>query len=231
MTPSLSEFHLGGLTGHFYALQLLYFTKQLLPAVMQSVYEFAASASIAVAFHRYALLGERPNRLHFKFRRREIKFTGKLLVLSAIPAAFIVLRVMAIMMMEDIELVFTVGDPLRLAVSFLIAPLLLRAALALPASAIDHPIGFRAAYNYGKGLGLPMFGATLVLLIPVFLTNYALPRSVSLLDQGSATVFPQIKTMLLPPVLLVVKCLVTTAVITAAYRIAAERLRPTNVSL
>lgn len=222
-TPSLPALPVFGPGGYSYWSPILRAFELFLPTAITSAYELVAAASIGVALHRYGLLGEVPDRLHFRIRKREIYVSRQLLLLSAVSIAVSFLRILAIFTIKDIELVLMFGDLFSLAVTILIAPMLARAALAMPATAIDRPIGLRAAFSYGRGLGLPMLGAGLVLLAPLNLADYGLFWLVPLLPEAPAEIALTFKVALLGPVFFAIKYILIFAVVTAGYRLAAER--------
>lgn len=112
-----------------------------------------SSASIAVAWHRNLLLGERPGPVNLSFGRREIAYLGKTLLVSLIGLipAIVVITIAGLFVTGWPGFIMAAG-----VMAFFILPSLMRLFLILPATALDEPLGIGDAYYRSEGLGLPM---------------------------------------------------------------------------
>jgi len=182
-----------------------------------------ASASIAVAWHRFAMLGERPPAVFVRFGGLEARFLWKMiqLVLIALAAAIPVVIVFSL-----------VGGafPLPVAMSamfavllFLIMPHLMRLNLVLPAAALERPITFVEAHRLAKGLGWRMLWALIALSLPFTLAGMAIEYVLSLTGAGLPLIIVQVKVTILNVLLQILVTVLGLSVITAGYRMATER--------
>lgn len=182
-----------------------------------------AAASIAVAWHRFAMLGERPAALFVRFGALEARFLWKMILLVLI----------AIGVSIPLALVFSVlGGAFPLGVSmgamfavllFLIMPHLMRLNLVLPATALERPIGLLEAHRLGKGLGWRMLWAVIVLSLPFWLGGALIDHVLSLTGAGLPLIFVQMKVMILNVLLQILVTVLSLSVVTAGYRVATER--------
>jgi hypothetical protein len=180
-----------------------------------------ASASISVAWHRLGLLGERPGMIHLHIGPVEGRFIGKMLLITL--ATFAVALPVGVV----VGLVSGGSIPLMVALlavaGLIFAPHLMRLYLALPAVAVERPIGLKEAHGLGKGLGWPMFGAGIVLALPFLLASFGLTFLIHLAGTGLPALFILIKVTILNLLLQVIITVLGISVITAGYRIAMER--------
>ncbi|WP_422378646.1 hypothetical protein [Roseibium sp.] len=182
-----------------------------------------AAASIAVAWHRFAMLGERPATVFVRFGALEARFLWKMILLVLI----------AIGVSIPVAVVFSLlGGAFPLGVSmsatfavllFLIMPHLMRLNLVLPAAALERPIGFMEAHRLGQGLGWRMLWAVIVLSLPFWLGGALIDHVLSLTGTGLPLIFVQIKVMILNVLLQILVTVLSISVITAGYRAATEQ--------
>ncbi|MCK7612340.1 hypothetical protein [Roseibium sediminicola] len=182
-----------------------------------------AAASIAVAWHRFAMLGERPPALFARFGGLEARFLWKMVQLMLI----------AIVVVVPVIVVFSVVGgalPLPVAMSglfavllFLVLPHLMRLNLVLPATALERPLGFQEAHRISKGLGWRMLWAVIVLSLPFSLAGLAIEYVLSLTGAGLPLILVQVKVMVLNVLLQILLTVLSLSVITAGYRIAMEK--------
>jgi len=181
-----------------------------------------ASASIAVAWHRFAMLGERPAAVFVRFGGLEARFLWKMIQLLLI-ALVAMLPVMLVAMLLSAVLPPMVAAVLVvLTVFLLVLPHLMRLNLVLPATALERPIDFREAHRLGFGLGWRMLWAVIVLSLPFSLAGAAIEYLLSLTGAGLPLIFVQVKIMILNVLLQILVTVLGLSVITAGYRIASD---------
>jgi len=204
-------------------------TAQVSPAAILSslllmVVGTAAAASISVAWHRFGLLGERPDLIHLRLGPVEGRFILKSLLIA--------LLLFAVVFPVSFAAAFIGGalhSPVILAVVLVVMALVLlphvaRLYLALPAVAVERPIGLKEAHTLGHGLGWPMVGAALVLILPFVLVAFGLQYLAQTVGGGGLfALLITIKLALLNVLLQIILTVVGISVITAGYRIAMER--------
>ncbi|QDG75178.1 hypothetical protein [Labrenzia sp. PHM005] len=188
----------------------------LIPILIVSL---AASASIAVAWHRFGLLSEYPGSIHLK--------------LGPLEARFILKSLMLTLMMLACGLVLGIFHALTgsasvtgvLAIIFLIVglPVFLRFSLILPATAVDHDIGLGDAYQMSAGLGWRMFCAIFLLSLPFALIGEALAYLLELSEGGLPVVLIQLKVLILNVLSQIILMVLSISVLTSGFRIAMER--------
>ncbi len=132
-----------------------------------------ANSSIAVAWHRCLLLGERPGAVHLRVGRRELAYVRKTVLIflisgvAVIPLSLVFIMVNRLMGPGFGILVVVIG------VLGLWLPILMRLMLALPATAVDERLGLLDAFRQSRGLGWPMVvasvGVSLVIFLPMVL--------------------------------------------------------------
>ncbi|MEI2388118.1 hypothetical protein [Breoghania sp. JC706] len=147
-------------------------------SLTSAVVQLIAASSVAVAWHRFALLGERPATIHLRFGRPEWRYflysllfcLFMLAVLAAVGLmiGFVVLIAFGFTISND---AITVFDVLFLIGLVFTAPFFARAGLMLPAAAVDQPLGPFRALQFGKGFGWAMVFAFTVLFIPFLLLS------------------------------------------------------------
>lgn len=184
----------------------------------------ASSASIAVAWHRFGLLGETPGFLHLHLGALELRFFLKTLLLGLIVFA-VVFPPMFIVAFLSALTKSSVAVPIILIVvgGIFLMPHFLRLNLILPATAIGHPIGLKEAHRLGKGLGWQMIGAYLTLSIPFVAAAAILQFTLMSLSGGLFVAIIIIKLAILSVLLQIIMTVIGISVITAGYRIAIER--------
>ena len=131
-----------------------------------------AFASMAVAWHRRVLLNEAPKAFHVRFKRRELRFFGKsilvALVFFLIAAVFMLVYVFfAMFLLRGGTFLRIVAVAMGVLFYFAIGAYMYRFALVLPATAIDRSFGLADGYRHGDGFGLAMAVAGLALAILV----------------------------------------------------------------
>lgn len=180
-----------------------------------------ASASISVAWHRFGLLGERPGMIHLHLGPVEGRFIAKMLLITLLTFA-VALPIGAV-----VGLVSGGSPPVMItllgAAGLFFAPHLMRLYLALPAVAVERPIGLKEAHSIGKGLGWPMFGAGIALALPFLLVSLGLTLLIDLAGTGLPALFILMKVTILNLLLQIIITVLGISVITAGYRIAMER--------
>lgn len=178
-----------------------------------------ASASIAVAWHRFALLGEQPGLIHLKFGRVEAGFLLRSLQLSLIFALGL-----GIMVTLHVLLRMPVITGLSALVIAIVAlPAFLRLSLILPAAAVERPLQLKQAYELGEGLGWTMLGASLALGLPLIAVNRGLQFLFSAVDGGMLALLVSIKLALLDVLVQIIVTVLGITVLSAGYRLAMER--------
>lgn len=194
------------------------------------VLQAVAGSSIAVAWHRFALLGERPATVHLRFGRPEWRYFLYSLLLGAI--IFAVMMVVGVVSYLLVGLVtgFSAngtGVPviflLVLAGLFLASPTFAKLGLMLPAAAIERPMGPSVAFRFGEGFGWPMVFATIVLVIPFLLLDFAIIWVVANVSAGLPQLFVTLQLVLLKGLEQIVVTILLLSVVTVAYAFARER--------
>lgn len=180
-----------------------------------AVVGLVAAASIAVAWHRFGLLGEEPPAVNLRFGGLEFRFALKSL---AITLGFGVLYALAggIGMLTGSTAIMSV---LVLAVAIVFIPVVFRVSLVLPATAVEQPLGFRQAYEAGKGLGWWMVLATLALALPFAIVTGLLQFVLGLLDGGLPLILILAKGAVLNLVMQMIVTVLAISVLTTGYRV------------
>ena len=199
-------------------------------SLTNAIVQIVAASSIAVAWHRFALLGELPATIHLRFGRPEWRYflysllfgLFMLAVLAAVGLviAFAVLIAFGFTISNDAVTVF---DVLFLIGLVFTAPFFARAGLMLPAAAVDQPMGPFRALKFGKGFGWAMVFAFIVLFIPFLLLSILFLSIMTLVS----AVLPQLIVGLQLVLLLGLEQMVVTilllSVVTITYAYARER--------
>ncbi|MFD1696002.1 hypothetical protein [Roseibium aestuarii] len=182
-----------------------------------------SSASISVAWHRFALLGEVPGLIHLKLGRIELKFMGKMLLIGLIAVGFLLPAITIFVLLSSSMESFYVTIPLLLAASFILSTLLMRFNIILPATAVEQPLGLGEAFAMAKGLGCRMALALIALTLPIALIGAGIEIIAALGSGGVIGLGMQIKSLILNLLLQVITTVLGISVITNGYRIALER--------
>lgn len=177
-------------------------------AMLMNLGTLLVSPMIAVAWHRFIILGERGERTYFQFGRREVKFLAAtfLLVLPIAPA--IVLTVSTGMLGME-------GSPnpvlglLAVAAIGIGAYYVIRLSLLLPAVAIDQRFDIGAVLQITRGHFWRLFAAFLLLGIVMFIA-IALTGLV-------LYILPLAGVVLLPLVMILMQ-IIGVAILSIAYR-------------
>ncbi len=144
----------------------------LLNGVVQIV-QLIASASIAVAWHRFILLEEAPEGVNFTISIREGKFILK--AFQIILVAFVVSTIMLIPLAFIVYFIVyfshskAVAIILYTAAYLFVIPFSFRFLLLLPATAVDMKLGLGEAWRLGKGFGWRIFGSSIICLLPALI--------------------------------------------------------------
>lgn len=182
-----------------------------------------AAASIAVAWHRFAMLGERPPALFARFGGLEARFLWKMILLLLIAIAVLVPVIVVFSLLGGAFPLPVAMSGLFAVLLFLVMPHLMRLNLVLPATALERPLGFQEAHRISKGLGWRMLWAVIVLSLPFSLAGLAIEYVLSLTGAGLPLILVQVKVMVLNVLLQILLTVLSLSVITAGYRIAMER--------
>jgi len=181
-----------------------------------------ASASIAVAWHRFAMLGERPAAVFVRFGSLEARFLWKMIQLLLIAIAVGIPLIVVFSLLGSALPLVVAMSALFAVLLFLVMPHLMRLNLVLPATALERPIGFQEAHQMGRGLGWRMLWAVIVLSMPFSLAGLGIEYVLSLTGAGLPVVFLQVKVMILNVLLQILLTVLSLSVITAGYRMATE---------
>lgn len=180
-----------------------------------------SGASIAVAWHRRVLLGERPGAVHLAFGRREVAYAWRLAAIALLGGAFAL----------SLSLLRTLAEMLGgtvlsgiVAIAYLVAfvlslPLWMRLMLVLPPAAFDERLGLREAFAWSAGLGWPMVGASLFAALFVALPVWLLQFVAGMLGGFVSTA----ANIVLDVVLLVVGAALQIGILAGGYYILRER--------
>lgn len=188
----------------------------LLPILIVS---FAASASIAVAWHRFGLLNENPEAIHLKLGSLESRFILKSLMLTLMMAAC----VFVLGVFHAVTGSAAVTGLAALVLMVVALPAFLRFSLILPATAVGLSIGIGDAYRIGEGLGWRMFSAIFLLSLPFALISEALAYLLELSEGGLPVILIQMKVLILNVLSQIILMVLSISVLTSAFRIAMER--------
>lgn len=190
--------------------------------LLNVVVAILASVSIAVAWHRFAMLGERPAALFVRFGGLEARFLWKMVQLLLIGLAAVIPVVVIFSLLGGAFPLAVAMSALFAVLLFLVMPHLMRLNLVLPATALERPLGFMEAHRLGSGLGWRMLWAVIVLSLPFSLAGLAIEYVLSLTGAGLPLVIVQVKVTILNVLLQILLTVLSLSVITAGYRIATE---------
>ena len=189
--------------------------------IVSGVLGLVAGSSIAVAWHRFGLLGEEPPAVNLRFGGLEFKFALKSLVI-AIGSGVCYAIAGGLGMVTGSTLIMSV---LVLAVALALVPVVVRVGLVLPATAVDEPLGFKEAYNAGKGLGWWMVLAIFALALPFAIAAGVVQFVFGLLDGVLPFVVVMAKTAALNLVMQMIMTVLALSVLTNGYKLAIEATR------
>ena len=194
------------------------------------VISLIASSSIAVAWHRFALLGERPATIHLRFGRPEFRYLLYSLLLGLFVFAIVFALTLLLVVAGGLGGVGATGEAARnvmliiMIVGMLVcAPFVARAGLMLPAAAVDRPMGLFRALRFGRGYGWAMVFATIVLLIPFFLLDVAVMMLMMTIGSGLPQLLMTIQFVLLKGLEQIIVTILLLSVMTIAYAYARDR--------
>ncbi|SHM98609.1 hypothetical protein [Roseibium suaedae] len=191
--------------------------------VFDIAFNFVSSASIGLAWHRFALAGEVPNKIHLRFGKLEFRFMMNLLVLAFILVVSLCLLVAAASEIGALLQAPAISFTFFGAVFLFLASHAIRSYLVLPAISLKQLLKLGDAHKLGKDLGWPMLGALLSLTVPIILSGACL----DLLGPPSTKILPvalvEFKILLLGLMLQMLIKILFFSVITAGYRLALER--------
>lgn len=180
-----------------------------------------SSASIAVAWHRNLLLGERPGPVNLSFGRREIAYLGKtflVFLIASVPLLiFVTLTSVMVNGMTSLFIAMTV-------VVVFVLPALMRLFLILPATALDEPLGIAEAFARSEGLGLPMALAAIGTGLCIGVLDMVL--SVVAKTMGGGAVFGAIAVLILSLALQIAMTALQIGILSGGYYILRERDMP-----
>ncbi|TYC70075.1 hypothetical protein FMN63_09210 [Stappia sp. BW2] len=182
-----------------------------------------SSASISVAWHRFGLLNERPGPLHFRVGAVEFRFIGQMLLLSLAAVVVVLPAALVIGVLSSLFKSNVLTVMLWIVAIFILAPFLFRLNLSLPAVAVERPLGFSQMLQFGKGLGMPMFLAALILILPFVAVGEGLQYLLGLLSGGLPAALIQMKILVLNVLVQIIVTVLGISILTAGYRIAMER--------
>ncbi|WP_420412886.1 hypothetical protein [Roseibium sp.] len=179
----------------------------------------AASASIAVAWHRFGLLHEYPTTFHLKLGALE----GRLILKSLILTLMMVGCVFFVGVVQALTGSSVVAGLVGILIALFGVPVFLRFSLILPATAVDHPISIGEAYSISRGLGWRMFVAIFILSLPFALISEALAYLLKLSEGGLPVILIQLKVVILNVLSQIILMVLSISVLTSGFRIAMER--------
>jgi|GEM_PF-2602732 len=195
----------------------------LLLLLVAFIIALLSSASISVAWHRFGLLGERPGPVHFRVGAVEFRFIGQMILLSLaavvvfLPAGLVVGVLSALFNSAAVTVL------LWIVAVIVVAPFLFRLNLSLPAVAVERPLAFGEMLKFGKGLGVPMFLAAIILILPFVVVGEGLQYVLGLLSGGLPAALIQMKILVLNVLVQIIVTVLGISILTAGYRIAKER--------
>jgi len=192
---------------------------QLFGSLLIFALALASSASIAVAWHRYGLLGDQPGLIHLTFGKIEAIFLAKSIMLGLLVG---ILALFIGFLGAAVSVPVITGVIAVLAMIFLV-PTFMRLSLILPATAVERPIGLGEAYRVSEGLGWRMFFATLVLSLPFAVVTLLLQMLITQAAGGLPVILIQLKALILNVLLQIIVTVLGLSVLTSGYRMAMER--------
>ncbi|WP_417670103.1 hypothetical protein [Roseibium sp.] len=189
------------------------------------VLTLVSSASIAVAWHRFAFLGEEIPTIHLRFRKLELKYAivSELIFVAAIALPWAVYVLDSLLTPKGTFSLIATGLLAVAAVASLIVtiPFALRLGLMLPAISIGHNIGVSHANRLGHGLAWPIFLACICMLLPFTIIELILDFLIGVID-GSLLPILQISAFTLSLAFKFASIVLLASVFAAGYRLATE---------
>ncbi len=189
------------------------------------VLALVSSASIAVAWNRFAFLGEEIPAIHLRFRKLELKYlivSNLIFALSiAAPAAIYALNTLtkATTALPLIAMgLLSVAAMASLTVTI---PFALRLGLMLPGLSIGHNTGVSQANRLGQGLAWPIFLACICMLLPFTIIELILDFLIGFFD-GFLPPILQISAYALSLAFNFASTVLLASVFAAGYRLAME---------
>ncbi|WP_157738983.1 hypothetical protein [Labrenzia sp. VG12] len=187
-------------------------------SVVGALVGLVAASSIAVAWHRFGLLGEQPPAVNLRFGGLELRFALKSLVITiGFGVAYAIAG--GIGMVTGSTVIMSV---LVLAVAIVLIPIVFRVSLVLPATAVEETLGFKEAYEAGKGLGWWMVLATLALALPFAIATGILQFALGLLDGALPLVIVMAKAAAINLLMQMIMTVLALSVLTNGYKLAKE---------
>jgi len=192
---------------------------QLFGSLLSLVIALISSASIAVAWHRYGLLGDQPGLIHLTFGKIEGVFLAKSIMLGVLVA----LVTMAIVLIGSVIGVPAITGAVVVIAMFFIIPTFMRLSLILPATAVERPLSLGEAYRISEGLGWRMFFASAVLSLPFAVVTILLQLLITQAAGGLPLILIQLKALILNVLLQIIVTVLGLSVLTSGYRMAMDR--------
>ncbi|MTH97821.1 hypothetical protein [Roseibium sp. RKSG952] len=190
----------------------------IIHVLVQVLIFLMASASIAVGWHRFGLLGEQPSLVHLRFGRIEALFVLKSLLLGFLFWFVFLLIFLLVSLLGSPIILMVVGV---LAAIFAI-PTFMRMSLILPATAVGQPLGLGESYVKSEGLGWRMFFANVFLSVPFAILMFLLAFGTFQLTESLPGFFILMKLLILWGLGQVIITVLGISVLTAGYRIMME---------
>ncbi|MFN7166437.1 MAG: hypothetical protein ACK4NV_05305 [Pannonibacter sp.] len=144
-------------------------------AVTNQVFSLFAASSIAGAWYRLVLLGERPRLIHLRFRRRELGIFARRLKLTLLAMPLLLLGIFCVILAsrssETTPHQISTLAAWMTVVLFGLAAIYLefRFAFILPSFAIERPVPLKEAFRLSKGYFLATVAAVSTIIVPVLL--------------------------------------------------------------
>ncbi len=191
------------------------------------VLALVSGASIASGWHRYGLLQEQPNLIHLRFGVYEQRVLWRMVQTALIMLAPIAAIILATMLLNQV-VPHVMMIALISVLTVLTIALMYRISFIVPASAVGHHLPVMEAFRISKGYAGPMFVATLLLSIPAILVmGLAITGGYQIL-MGGSVVLGFVVLAVFGTLLQIITTTIGLAVVTVAYKNAAERLWAEN---
>lgn len=144
--------------------------------IASAIASLLSSASIATAWHRFGLLNERPNLIHLRFGRLELRVLGKILLAGLAALPVLIIGVLVIIFIASMSSGMSRETPLPLwgaLATFGIVLLYLyfyfRISFIIPGAAVGHRVRMKTSIRLSKGYFLPALAAGLTIEVPVII--------------------------------------------------------------
>jgi len=149
--------------------------QQMIVTAPLSIVTLIAAPAMAVTWHRFAILGERPGHVVPLHLRRTALYIGRMLQVVLVVAALLVLLVPLIVILPGgmrestfYWIVFLVP----LAILAAMMGILVRTGLAFPAAAVDDRVcTLRHSWRRTEGNSWRLFGGLLLVSLPFYIVN------------------------------------------------------------